>query len=240
MNEMVEINIRDEQRNLQVAAHFSVGSKVAIIGNNGAGKSSTLAAVAGSYLPSFGKITFGTQVFVDTAAKHYLRPASRPCGVLTQDPLLFPHLTVEQNIEFGPKAQKLKKADRMSRVAQVIAECELAPLVRRKPAELSGGEITRVGLARALAVAPKLLLLDEPLAAIDNDSAPLLRKIIAHNAIGKTLLIATHMLADIVELTELVLIVQPGKPSELVATLDLENFRKTHSVVDALYEQGAQ
>ena len=137
------------------------GETVALLGPNGAGKSTLLAAIAGLRAIDDGYIRIDSTSVDEPARAIFLPPEHRRVGVLFQDYLLFPHMTVRQNIAFGPKNLGIAPE------AEWIAALGLTDLLDHKPNELSGGQAQRVALARALATSPHLLLLDEPLAALD-------------------------------------------------------------------------
>ncbi|MBU8898949.1 molybdenum ABC transporter ATP-binding protein [Corallococcus sp. H22C18031201] len=145
---------------LEVEARFTSAS-VAVMGRSGSGKTSLLEVLAGLRRGARGRVVVGARVLLDSAARVDLPPEARRMGYVPQDALLFPHLTVAQNVRYGARG------GRGARVDEALALLELEPLLRRYPATLSGGEKQRVALARALASAPDLLLLDEPLAALD-------------------------------------------------------------------------
>jgi molybdate transport system ATP-binding protein len=138
-----------------------------LLGPSGSGKSTTLDVIAGHLLPEHGQVTLGGQPLLRRApgepATVNQPPQRRRIGYVLQSQALFPHLTVQQNLAFGLFAQP--RAAR--RVAELAARLELEPLLHRRPGELSGGQRQRVALGRALAPAPRALLLDEPLSAVD-------------------------------------------------------------------------
>ncbi|HZI09442.1 MAG TPA: molybdenum ABC transporter ATP-binding protein [Myxococcus sp.] len=145
---------------LEVDARLT-GASVAVMGRSGSGKTSLLEVLAGLRRGARGRVVVGGRVLLDSAAGVEVPPEQRRLGYVPQDALLFPHLTAEQNVRFGVRKGPSSRAD------EAVALLELGPLLRRYPATLSGGEKQRVALARALATDPALLLLDEPLAALD-------------------------------------------------------------------------
>jgi molybdate transport system ATP-binding protein len=145
---------------LEVEARFQ-SSSVAVMGRSGSGKTSFLESLAGLRRGARGRLKVGERVLLDSATGVNLPPEARRMGYVPQDALLFPHLTARENVRFGVRK------GRTSRVDEAVALLELEPLLERYPATLSGGERQRVALARALATDPALLLLDEPLAALD-------------------------------------------------------------------------
>ncbi|MFD7155882.1 ABC transporter ATP-binding protein [Kribbella sp. NPDC059898] len=146
-----------EGLDLSVAA----GETVALLGPSGSGKSTALKAVAGFVRPSRGRIRLGGRDVTD------LPPARRGIGVVVQNYALFPHLRVADNVAFGLKAAHKPKAEVTARVTEMLDMVGMAEFRTRFPRELSGGQQQRVAIARALAIKPPVLLLDEPLAALD-------------------------------------------------------------------------
>jgi molybdate transport system ATP-binding protein len=136
-----------------------------ILGASGAGKSTFLKIIAGLIKPQTGRIAFRQQVFFDHSGKVFLPAHQRHIGVVFQDALLFPHLNVKHNLLYG--YQRLKPDERRFSLDQIIDLLDIKPLVERKTSQLSGGEAQRVALGRALLYSPQLLLLDEPLSALD-------------------------------------------------------------------------
>jgi putrescine transport system ATP-binding protein len=137
------------------------GEFFALLGPSGCGKSTLLRLLAGFETPSEGR------VLLDGAGIDAVPPHRRPVNMMFQNYALFPHLTVERNIAFGLRQEGRARAEIAARVAEMLALVKLAPLAQRKPHELSGGQRQRVALARSLAKRPRVLLLDEPLAALD-------------------------------------------------------------------------
>jgi len=133
----------------------------ALLGPSGCGKTTLMRMLAGFETPTLGRITIDGQDMADVA------PNRRPVNMMFQSYALFPHLTVWDNIGFGLKREGMPKAEMAARVDEMLKLTQLEPLARRKPHQLSGGQRQRVALARSLAKAPKLLLLDEPLGALD-------------------------------------------------------------------------
>ncbi len=137
------------------------GEFFSLLGGSGCGKSTLLRLLAGLEYPSAGRI------HIDGVDVTDLPPYSRPVNMMFQSYALFPHMTVEQNVEFGLKQERMPRQERAERVAEMLDLLKIAELRKRKPDQLSGGQRQRVALARSLAKHPKLLLLDEPLGALD-------------------------------------------------------------------------
>ncbi len=137
------------------------------MGESGAGKSTLLRLVAGLERPDRGRIAVGSRTYFDAATKVDLPPWRRRTGYVAQDHALFPHLTVFENVAFGLRAAGRSPFDILTRVTDALVRLDVGDLGERRPAEISGGQAQRVALARALVLEPDVLLLDEPLAALD-------------------------------------------------------------------------
>ncbi|MGA8109715.1 MAG: ATP-binding cassette domain-containing protein [Acidobacteriaceae bacterium] len=167
---MPDVNLRHHQGAFSLQADFSLRTPWTVLfGPSGAGKSTVLRILAGLLTPSDGRITLDGKTLLDTAARTAVPAGRRSIGFVTQQPALFPHLTAAENVAFG--IRHLPHGQRAARTAEMLDFFAAAPLAHRRAAQLSGGERQRIALARALAPAPQLLLLDEPLAALDDASA---------------------------------------------------------------------
>ncbi|GAB1361511.1 ATP-binding cassette domain-containing protein [Rhodobacter sp.] len=182
------------QGNFRLGADWQVetGALVALIGPSGAGKSSLLSAIAGFFPPVAGRILWDGQV-LDPAP-----PGARPLTILFQDQNLFPHLTLAQNLGLGLRPDLRLSADEKARVGKALERVGLSGLDLRKPAQLSGGQIGRAALARALLRAKPLLLLDEPFSALGPALKTEMLDLVAEVAreTGATVLMVTHDPAD--------------------------------------------
>jgi molybdate transport system ATP-binding protein len=192
---------------LDIELSIARGETVALLGPNGAGKTTALRALAGLTLLSAGHLTVDGRDLSATPPEH------RRVGVVFQDYLLFPHLSARDNVAFGPRRQGVDRRAARATADRWLDRVGLADLGRRKPRNLSGGQAQRVALARALAVDPVLLLLDEPLAALDartrlETRAELHRHLSAHP--GATLLV-THDPLDALVLADRLIIVEDGR-----------------------------
>ena len=152
---------------LELALQARGGSTTVIVGESGAGKTSVLRLAAGLDRPVTGRIVLDGEVYTDTTADIHVPPWRRSVGYVSQDYALFPHLSVAENVAFGLRAAGVRSGEIRARVARVLERTGIAELARRKPSTLSGGQQQRAALARALVLDPRLLLLDEPLAALD-------------------------------------------------------------------------
>ncbi len=208
---------------LDIDLAVSPGEVVGVLGPNGAGKTTLLRALAGLTMLTRGHIALGGQRLDDCDADLFVPSDQRPIGVVFQNYRLFPHLTVRDNVAFAPRCRRVGRRESHAIAQRWIDRLGLHELSGRKPAELSGGQAQRVALARALAADPGLLLLDEPLAALDArtklDVRAELRRHLADFP-GPTLLVTHDPLEAMVMTDRLVVIergqiVQQGPPAEV-------------------------
>ncbi len=189
----------------------SKSSITVLFGPSGCGKTTTLRCLAGLDLPTSGFIRFAGATWFDGDRGIRLRPQSRGVGFLFQEYALFPHLTVADNIAFG--LERAAGGSRESRLADMLAMLQIEGLEARFPRQLSGGQQQRVALARTLAVRPRLLLLDEPLSALDErtreDIRPELRRLLA--SLGIPVILVTHDRVEAMSLGDDVVILDRGK-----------------------------
>lgn len=205
---------------LRVAHDFQPGRITAVIGPNGAGKSTLLQALAG-LLPVKGTIRLGERILDDPSGKS-VASHRREVGLLAQEPLLFPHLSVLDNIAFGPKSRGVATAEGRQ-IAQEWAErLNVGALLSLRPDQLSGGQRGRAALARALAAAPQVLLLDEPSAALDVDSAMHFRKVLTEQLrdMDLTVILVSHTAEDIVALADTLMVLEDGVVTDCGPALD--------------------
>jgi len=203
--------------NLVVQTTIPDGELVALFGESGAGKTTLLRILAGLVTPDKGLITFGKTVWFDSEKQINIIPQNRNISLMFQDYALFPNMTVEQNIQF---AQPEKN---QSAVNELLVLFGLSEFRKRKPTGLSGGQKQRVALARALARKPQLLLLDEPLSALDAEMRTTLQDEIAkaHQLLGVTTILVSHDLSEVFRLASQVLciengtVVRSGKPEDV-------------------------
>ncbi|HEY3084303.1 MAG TPA: ATP-binding cassette domain-containing protein, partial [Candidatus Dormibacteraeota bacterium] len=152
---------------LRMKFRLEDGEVVALLGPNGAGKTTLLRAIAGLAPIVAGRVALDGEVLEDTATGKYMPTEERSIGFVFQDYLLFPHMSVSENVAFGLRARGAGRAEAGRRAMEWVDRVGLKDRASSRPAELSGGERQRVALARALAPDPRVLLLDEPLAALD-------------------------------------------------------------------------
>jgi molybdate transport system ATP-binding protein len=210
---------------LDVDLRADPGTVVAVLGPNGAGKTTLLRVLAGLQQVEHGSVRLAGRV-VDsgstTSGSAVFVPArERAAGVVFQDYLLFPHLTVLQNVAFGPRARRLAAPEELAR--QALHRLGIDALADRRPATLSGGQAQRVALARALAIGPQVLLLDEPLAALDVQVRDSVRAELAttlRDFPGATVLV-THDPQDAFALADQVVVIEEGRVTQVGSTASL-------------------
>lgn len=183
----------------------------ALFGPSGSGKTTIIQAIAGILRPDRGHIRVADQTFFDTVRKIDLRPEQRRVGYVFQDAKLFPHLRVRDNLLYGWR--RAPSAERRIALDDVVGMLAIEPLLDRRPHALSGGERQRVALGRALLAQPQLLLMDEPLAALD---APRKAEILPfienlRDAFGLPIVYVSHALDEVVRLADTLVVLQDGK-----------------------------
>lgn len=205
-------------RHVDVDLRLDDGERVALLGPNGAGKSTVLAILAGILRPDAGRAELDGRVLFDLGPKGAGQPAgqwsapwTRGTALLAQDPLLFPHLTVRNNVAFGPRSRGESTSQARRTADRWLSEVGAQEFAARKPAQLSGGQAQRVAIARALAASPRLLLLDEPLASLDVGAAPTLRRLLRQVLSERSAIIVTHDLLDALLLAHRVLVMEEGR-----------------------------
>ena len=199
------------------------GEVLAVLGPNAAGKTTVLRAVAGLVPLSGGRIAVDGEVWDDPVTGTWRDVADRAAGLVFQDYRLFPHLSALDNVAFGARARGARRGVARAAAAAWLARVDLADVARRRPAELSGGQAQRVALARALVLEPELLLLDEPLAALDARTRLELRGELRRHLTGFAgpSLVVTHdaldalVLADRIAVLEAGRVVQTGRPVDV-------------------------
>jgi putative spermidine/putrescine transport system ATP-binding protein len=190
-----------------VSIEVGVGEFVALLGPSGSGKTTMLRLLAGFDLPSAGHIV------IEGRDVSGLPPAERNIGMVFQHYALFPHMSIRRNIEYGLRMHGWAAADRKARVDELLAMVRLEAVGHRMPHQLSGGQQQRIAIARALAYSPSILLMDEPLGALDRalriEMAEEIRRI--HRTLGTTFIYVTHDRDEAMTLADRVLIMHGGK-----------------------------
>lgn len=221
-------------RHVDVEFSVAAGEVLAVLGPNGAGKSTLLHVIAGLLRPDDGVVRLGNRDLTDTAAGINVATHDRRVGLLLQDALLFPHMSVAANVAFGPHSRRA--ALRPARAAQTatalrwLREVDAERLAERKPRQLSGGQAQRVAIARALAAEPDVLLLDEPLAGLDVAAAAAIRAVLRNviTRIGCAAVLVTHDLLDVFTLADRVLVLEAGKIAEIGPVPEVLSTPRSH------------
>jgi molybdate transport system ATP-binding protein len=219
----LEVELGHRLSRLRLDAAFEVGREtLALVGRSGAGKSTILRGIAGLLRPDRGRVTHDGRVLLDTDRGVNLAPEARRVGIVHQDGALFPFMSVGRNVAYG--VRRRHRRERVERARAVLRRLGIGHLASARPGDLSGGERQRVALARAIASEPQILLLDEPLAALDvmtkqEVSAELEVRL---RALGLPAILVSHDFADVLGLADRVAvlqdgeIVQTGTPRDLV------------------------
>ncbi|MFG6279210.1 ATP-binding cassette domain-containing protein [Microbacterium sp. 5K110] len=207
--------VRRREFAVDLALDVAPGETVAVMGRSGAGKSTLLAALAGLQPLDDGEISVDGRV-LDRTARPRVRTAPMHRGIvlLGQDARLFPHLPVRENVAFGPRAAGVAASDARADADAWLARVGLPGTGGRRPAELSGGEQQRVAVARALAAGPRVVLLDEPLVALDAVTASEIRAMLRDALAGVTTVAVTHDAVDAAALADRLVIVERGRVTQ--------------------------
>ncbi len=209
---MLSVDIEHHFPGLTLRARFDAPLGVtALFGRSGTGKTTLVNAVAGLLRPDRGRITVGGQVMMDSDAKLFLPPNRRRMGYVFQEGRLFPHLTVSQNLRYG--GWFAPQPPPPSEIYRIIDLLGIGALLDRRPAALSGGEKQRVALGRAILSQPRLLLMDEPLAALDDarkaEILPYLERL--RDELHLPILYVSHSMAEIARLATTVVLLEQGR-----------------------------
>jgi molybdate transport system ATP-binding protein len=220
----LEFSAQVAARGFDVSLSIADAETVAVLGPNGAGKSTLLTVLAGLLRPDSGRAILGDRRLFDLGAGgrgRWLPPHERGVSMLAQDALLFPHLSALENVAFGPRSRGVPRTEARRRATAWLERVGVSQLATRGPAQLSGGQAQRVAVARALASEPELLLLDEPLAALDVSAAPAVRRMLRDVLVDRTALIVTHDILDAFTLADRVVVLEAGRVVDLGPTRDV-------------------
>lgn len=209
------VRVRRRDFDVDVALEVAPGETVAVMGRSGAGKSTLLDALAGLQPVHEGEISVDGRV-LDRVVRPRVRTAPMHRGIvlLGQDARLFPHLTARENVAFGPRAAGVAADEARADADQWLARVGLPGTGDRRPAELSGGEQQRVAVARALAARPRVVLLDEPLVALDAVTASEIRAMLRERLAGVTTVAVTHDAVDAAALADRLVILERGRVTQ--------------------------
>ena len=201
------------------AAFRSEGGLTALFGPSGSGKTTVVNVIAGLVRPDRARVVVDGDVLVDTSRNVFVPPHRRHLGYVFQEPRLFPHLTVRRNLLYGRWFRK--SAERRTAFDQVVDVLGIGPLLRRRPARLSGGEKQRVALGRAWLASPRLLLMDEPLSSLDaarkDEILPYIERLRDESRIP--IVYVSHAIAEVARLATQVVMLEGGRVSS-VGTVD--------------------
>jgi molybdate transport system ATP-binding protein len=211
-DEAIAVDVSLRRRDFTLEAAFTAGPGLtALFGRSGSGKTTLIDLIAGLARPDRGRIAAGGQVLVDTAARVFRPPHRRRIGVVFQDARLFPHLSVRQNLAYGRVLGRLAHDPR--EFSAVTGMLGIAALLDRRPAGLSGGERQRVAIGRALLARPRLLLMDEPLAALDDarkaEILPYIERL--RDEAGVPIVYVSHAVAEVARLAGTIVVLEAGR-----------------------------
>jgi molybdate transport system ATP-binding protein len=232
----VDISLRLGDLDLDVAFECDRGSVTAILGPNASGKSTTLRCLAGLLAADRGRITLDGSVLDDATEETFVLPELRDVGLVHQDGLLFPHLSALDNIAFGPRSRGQSKAASRVTGRDWLDRVGLTDQADAKPRALSGGQAQRVALARALVSDPRLLLLDEPLGALDAGTRIEVRRVLRQHLDefdGVTVLV-THDPTDALALADRVVILERGRVAQQGTLADVTRRPRSSYVAELI------
>jgi molybdate transport system ATP-binding protein len=217
------VGVRLGGLDLDVTVAAEPGEMVAIVGPNGAGKTTLLRALAGLVALRSGRIEIDGEVVADAMRRISVAPERRPVGFMFQDVLLFPHLTARENICFGLRARGVPRRRALQRADEWLGRLGLLERAASRPSRLSGGEQQRIALARALITEPRLLLLDEPLAAVDASARVDLRRLLRDqlSRYPGIRLLVTHDPLEAMALADRLVVLEQGRVAQVGTIADV-------------------
>jgi molybdate transport system ATP-binding protein len=221
---------------LEVALGIQERSVMVLVGESGSGKTTLLRLVAGLTQPDRGRIEVDGKLWFDDASKTAWPAMERSVGFVAQDYALFPHLTVAENVAFGLRAQGFGAREGTARVAVALERLGIRSLGARRPHELSGGQQQRVAIARAIVLEPRVLLLDEPLSALDLQTRRAIRTTLREIFAGMpcTTIYVTHSPAEALALGERITVLEDGRVSQSGSRDDLMRHPRSTYVAEFL------
>ena len=208
----VRVRAQLAQRGVDFDVALEDGEVLAVLGPNGVGKSTLLLMIAGLLRPDRGRIELGGKVVADTSTGTFVPAHARGVAMLSQQALLFPHMSAAANVAYAPRCKGQPRSEARAAARRWLNAVDAGHLADRKPAQLSGGQAQRVAVARALAAEPRVLLLDEPMAALDVAAAPALRRLLREllRDSDRTAIIVTHDLLDALAIADKVIVIEDG------------------------------
>jgi molybdate transport system ATP-binding protein len=239
MSVSARLGVRLDGFELDVVLEVADGEVVALLGPNGAGKSTVLRCLAGLRPLDTGRIEIldahgATTVLDDPTLDIFVEPEHRAVGMVFQDYLLFPHLTALENIAFGLRARGMKRVEARRRAVEWLERVGLGAFADRRPSGLSGGQGQRVALARALATEPALLLLDEPLAALDVSTRAEVRRELRRqlSGFGGARVLVTHDPVDAYALADRVVVLDAGRVAQSGSLAEVTRHPRSRYIAD--------
>jgi molybdate transport system ATP-binding protein len=199
------------ERGLDVDLEVADHETLALLGPNGSGKSTVLQVIAGLLRPPAGRVVLDGHILFDASDGQYLPVHRRNVAMLAQEALLFPRMSALENVAFAQRARGVQRAAARDRAMDWLRDLEAADLAASRPHQLSGGQAQRVALARALAAEPALLLLDEPLAALDAPVAAAIRQTLKHLLSERRAILVTHDILDAALLADRIAVMDRGR-----------------------------
>ncbi len=198
---------------LDADVQVDAGHCLALVGPTGCGKTTLLRSIVGTVRPERGRIALGDDVWFELPGGRDLAPEARRVGYLPQDYGLFPHMTVQANVVYGARARGMHRKEAAATASSLLGQLGLDDLARRHPFRLSGGQRQRIGLARALASRPGVLLLDEPLAALDMQTRGQVRIFLGAfiKEVGLPTIVVTHDPVDALTLGDQIAVMREGR-----------------------------
>ena len=235
---MLHVDLETRLNAFHLSLSFSAepGRTTVLLGESGSGKTTVLRLLAGLLHPQRGHISLNETFYFDSKMHIAVPPAERPFGYVFQDYVLFPHLSVFENIAFGLRAQRLSRQLILRRVGEALEQVHLSGFEQRRPSQLSGGQQQRVAIARALALQPELLLLDEPLSALDVQT----RREVRHELkrilteVGITTVLVTHQYLEALVFGHQILVLDAGKVIQQGEQRDLLAYPRSSYVAELI------
>ena len=218
---MLDFRATIAARDFDVELSVAQGETLAVLGPNGSGKSTLLESLAGLIRPDSGTAHLDGEALFDLGAGTsgaWVPAHRRAVSLLAQNALLFPRMSVRDNVAFGPQSTGAGRRAARARAVRWLGEVDALEFANRRPGQLSGGQAQRIAIARALAAEPRLLLLDEPMAALDVTVTPALRRLLRRVLAHQTAILVTHDVLDAYTLADRVAVMSGGRIVELGET----------------------